>query len=272
MGITPQTGTAEVNGARLYYESRGTGDALLLLHTEITDHRLWDDQVDVFAERYQVITVDLRGYGKSAMVPGTFAHYRDVDALLTFLGIERAVLVGAMLGGCVALDFALQAPERARALVLMSTLPRGYEMTGAPPAQWGAIALAYRSKDFNKVAELEMQIKVDGPNRTPKQVNPAVRKKVREMYLPVLRAQAHKLGNEEALRPPQLYRLGEIRCPTLMMVGDQSDNQLLKGADRMLKDIAGSEKVVIANVGQMVNLEEPEGFNVAVLEFLNKLT
>src|SRR5215208_6171938 len=77
-----ETGMAEVNGARIYYEVAGEGDPLVLVHAGIADSRMWEDQLMAFADRYRVIRHDMRGFGMTAMVEGPFSHHEDLRALL----------------------------------------------------------------------------------------------------------------------------------------------------------------------------------------------
>jgi 3-oxoadipate enol-lactonase len=108
----PESGFAEVNGASLYYESLGQGEPVVLLHAGIADGRMWDEQFGTFAEGYRVVRYDRRGFGRSAMVDGTYSHHDDLRGVLDHLGIEHASFVGCSMGGGAAIDFALGHPER----------------------------------------------------------------------------------------------------------------------------------------------------------------
>jgi 3-oxoadipate enol-lactonase len=121
------TGFADVNGARLYYEVGGEGHPLLLLHAGIADSRMWDDQFSVFAQHYNVIRYDFRGFGKSAMPPGLFSSHQDVASLLNFLNVEKAYVIGQSFGGYIAIDFILTYPEMVDALILGAPNVSGYE-------------------------------------------------------------------------------------------------------------------------------------------------
>ena len=101
------SGFAEVNGTRLYYETAGRGLEVVLIHGGLVDSRLWDAQVGPLSKRFRVVRYDLRGFGRSAAADGPFSHLEDLRALLDFLKIERASLVGLSLGGIIAADFAL---------------------------------------------------------------------------------------------------------------------------------------------------------------------
>ena len=78
-----ETGTAKVNGARIYYEVAGEGETLVLVHAGIADSRMWEGQVAAFAERYRVVRYDLRGFGKTEMVEGPFSTTRTCAACWT---------------------------------------------------------------------------------------------------------------------------------------------------------------------------------------------
>ncbi len=266
-----ETGFAEANGARLYYEVAGEGPPLVLVHAGIADSRMWDEQFDAFAGRHRVIRYDLRGFGRSTMVPGPFAHRRDLHALLGFLGVERAALLGCSKGGATAIDFALEHPELVAALVPVACTPSGYQFGGEPPRQWGEMVAAFEARDFARASELEVQIWVDGPRRAPEGVAPAIRDRVREMNLIALATEAAELGEERRLEPPAIDRLGEIRAPTLVIVGDLDNPPVVAGADLLASGIAGARKVVIGGTAHFPNMERPEEFNRLVLDFLASL-
>jgi 3-oxoadipate enol-lactonase len=113
------TGRANVNGASLYYEITGKGTPIVFLHGFTCDHRNWDPQVKYFSKKYKVITYDARGHGRSSM-PDTipYSYAEDLAALLGYLKIEKAVVVGHSMGGAPALFYTLDHPEKVLALVL----------------------------------------------------------------------------------------------------------------------------------------------------------
>jgi 3-oxoadipate enol-lactonase len=110
---------ADVNGTRLYYELKGAGPVVAFLHGWTLDTTMWDDQYDEFAKHYKVLRYDLRGNGKSA-VPQTghpYAHHEDLMALLDYLRIQKAAVIGLSMGGYAAINFAIAYPERTSALI-----------------------------------------------------------------------------------------------------------------------------------------------------------
>src|SRR5688572_29558993 len=116
---------ADVNGQRLYYEdSGGDGPAIVFSHGFLMDHEMFAPQVAVLAPEFRVITWDERGFGETEFDGKPFTYWdsaRDCLGLLDHLGIEQAVLAGMSQGGYLSLRAALLAPERVRALVLIST-------------------------------------------------------------------------------------------------------------------------------------------------------
>lgn len=270
----PPSGFAEVNGTRLYYEVAGSGQPLVMIHAGIADRRLWDEQWQVFAERYTVIRYDMRGFGQSEVPEGTFSHHDDLYALLGWLGIDQAYLMGCSRGGSTAIDVALEHPELVTALIVVCSGPGGTPDDGSPPPrQWNEIASSFKAGDFQRASELEVQVWVDGPNRTPEQVERRVRDLVHEMNLIALQNEAAAEGKseEQALEPPAYDRLGEIRVPTLIIAGDQDQPHVVAAANLMEGRIVGAQKVVMHGTAHVPSLEQPAEFNRIVLDFLGKL-
>src|SRR5687768_14536272 len=85
---TPASGSAEVNGTKLYYEAAGSGHALVLLHGGAVDSRAWDDQFAEFSRHFRVVRYDLRGSGKSASPDKPFSNTEDLFGLLKFLKVD----------------------------------------------------------------------------------------------------------------------------------------------------------------------------------------
>ena len=103
-----QSGIAEVNGTKLYYEMAGSGRVIVLLHGGAVDRRAWDDQFTEFAAKYRVIRYDLRGAGKSASPVKPFSNSEDLYQLLRFLKVDKAYLIGISRGGGIAFDMPIR--------------------------------------------------------------------------------------------------------------------------------------------------------------------
>src|SRR5690349_12659867 len=109
---------ATINGARIHYERAGEGMPVIFLHAGVADYRMWGPQMPVFSKHFDVIAPDLRGFGKSELPPGTWSPVSDLLGLIDELGLKPAHIVGCSIGGGIAIDFALEHPERVSKLVL----------------------------------------------------------------------------------------------------------------------------------------------------------
>jgi pimeloyl-ACP methyl ester carboxylesterase len=268
------SGMAEVNGVRLYYEVAGAGKPIVFSHAGIADARMWDNQLDAFAQRYRVIRFDHRGMGRSTMSPGPFSLREDIYGLMRFLGVERATLVGCSMGGEAVLDCTLAHPDAVAALVLVDAGMSGRDYIDEDEkaqtiALEGPIEEAMQRGDLDATNELEVRLWVDGPRRRPDQVNPAVREKVREMNLTNLkRAKEFEQGQGQPLNPPAAGRLADVLCPTLVITGDEDVPLELKTAELLVAGIPGARSAVIHDAAHLPNMEKPEEFNRIVLDFL----
>src|SRR5258706_1610335 len=275
-----QTGFAEVNGTRLYYEVAGTGHPLTLIHGGVVSRGLWDDQFDAFAQRYRVVRFDMRGFGDSGSISAEgekFSFEKDVHDLLQFLGIEKTYILGLSMGGAMAINFTLRYPEMVDALIpvamgLSGFEPEGKEEKEQEHAHWNAVGEALKQQNIDRAVELTLRKWTDGPARSADHVDPAVRQRVGAMTRRNYeRADVLEEVEPESLEPPAISRLSEIHVPTLIIVGDQDVRTILQIADILEKGIAGAKKVVIPGTAHHLNTEKPEKFNRVVLEFLGSL-
>ncbi len=265
------TGTASVHGASLYYEIAGEGRPVVLLHAGIADCRMWDAQMATFAREFLVLRYDMRGFGRSSLPPGEFAPYDDLAGLLDALGLDSAALVGASMGGAVALDFALTYPERVEGLVLAAASAGG--MPYYSPAilrGWEALEAALERGDKEAAIEIDLRMWVDGPQRTPDQVDADLRARVRAMNAPLYDL-PQGISRERRLDPPALARLGEITAPTLILAGALDMTDMMTLAERLQAGIAGSRMAVVSHVAHLINLERPLKFDELALGFLRSL-
>ncbi len=114
------------NGLNQYYERHGSGAPLLLLHGLGSSTRDWEYQIPAFAARYEVITVDVRGHGRSEKPPGPYSlplFAADILALMRRLEIVPAHVVGISMGGMIAFQMAAQSPEAFRSMVIVNSAP-----------------------------------------------------------------------------------------------------------------------------------------------------
>jgi pimeloyl-ACP methyl ester carboxylesterase len=269
-----ETGFADVNGTRLYYEVAGTGHPLVLVHAGIADHTMWDDQFHVFAQCYRVVRYDARGFGQTPIPPGPFSFSNDLHTLLQHLNIDHAVLVGVSMGGSTVVDFALEYPEMVDALILVGSGVGGSDITTGAEDEWEAIEAldkqGQRPQAIAKAIQLDMRLWVDGPNRSSDKVDPTFRQRAQDMVTGRYSKIDHK-GVLQPLDPPAITRLSEINVPTLIIVGDEDVPAIQQLADRLAMEISNAQKVVMHNTTHLPNMEQPNAFNRIVWQFLNTL-
>lgn len=125
----PTTGYAPVNGLKMYYEIHGTGEPVVLLHgafMTVSDDN-WSVLINELAKTRKVIAVEMQGHGRTGDINRDITYENlsdDVAALLDYLKIERADVVGYSLGGGVAMQTAIRHPERVRKVVVLSAVIR----------------------------------------------------------------------------------------------------------------------------------------------------
>jgi 3-oxoadipate enol-lactonase len=260
-------GFAPVNGTRLFYEVRGAGPAVVLIHGGQLDCRMWGEQLDAFSQGYRVIRYDVRGYGGSPRPDLPYSDAEDLAALLDYLGVDKAHLVGLSLGGRIAVDFALAHPARVGSLTLAGPGLSGFEPPGGAESDlrmWEIIKAA-RDEGPDKATALWLKDPFMAPAMEQARLVPVLRKIARE--------NAHCwLENPILQRPPKpaaATRLGEIKVPTLLVLGDRDVPQIRATVETLERGIRGAKKVSIPSAGHMVNMESPDAFNKAVLGFLH---
>lgn len=269
-----QTGYIEVNDAKLYYEMVGEGQPVILGHAGFVDSGMWDAQWEALTAGFKVIRYDMRGYGKSDLAPNPVSRRDELLGVMKALDINHAALIGCSLSGETMLDFALVHPGMVDTLVLVSSVPGGFEMGGEPPAALFEMIGAVQAGDVTRASELQIRLWVDGGYRQPEQVDPAVRQRAAEMNLIAVKNGTWATAESQSinpLTPPAVGRLNEIGVPTLVIAGALDHPEILRAADVMAAAIPNAQKVIIADSAHVPNMEKPAEFNAVVLALLEKL-
>jgi len=258
---------AEVNGQRLYYEVHGEGEPLVIVMGLGGDLLAWARQIPVFAERYRVVAIENRDVGRSSYAEGRYEVADMADdtlAVLDELGIEDFHLLGVSMGGAIAQNVALTAPQRVRTLTLCVTWGGSGRYGEARSALLGEqyrrmsheeqvdyLLLLTMSEEFyedaNAVAWLRRMI-LSNPN--PQQTEGFVR-------------QLAACGRHDVRD-----RLGELSMPT-HVIGAEHDQMVPPWKSTELAElIPGAKLTMLERAAHLVNIEGAEAFNAAVLEFL----
>jgi pimeloyl-ACP methyl ester carboxylesterase len=256
----------------LHYEVAGSGPAVVLIHEGIADSRMWDRQFATYTDAFRVVRYDIAGYGRSPLRSGPYSHARDLTELLDELGIEQAALVGASLGGRIALDAALAAPGRVSALVLVGSGLAGWDWSEEVQRFGEAEDAALEAGDLDTAVELNLRLWVDGPARGPDAVDAAVRRFVGDMQrlafenLLAAYEQDPPPGPEE--RPEGVP--ADARAPTLVIVGDEDVPDIVAISELLEREIPGARRAIMRGVAHVPSLERPDEFDRLVLDFLRE--
>ena len=264
---TATSGFLAHNGARIYYEAEGEGEPVLLIHAGVANLRMWDDQAAALGDRYRVIRFDTRGYGRTETEHVEFSNRDDVAAVLDEVGEQSAHVVGLSRGGQIALDFVLEHPERARSLSVVAGGVGGYEADIASTVDWDEVEAWWDTKDWQRLTDFEVAYWVDGPGQPTDRVDPAIRALVSDWISTNYRAEKVE-GIPQVLDPPADARLGDLRVPLLVIVGELDDESTTASMRHLAERVPGTRLETFATA-HLVNLEQPQRFNEVLGSFLD---
>jgi 3-oxoadipate enol-lactonase len=256
----------KANGIQINYTVEGQGPWVVMSHSLACNLSMWDEQAAVLSKRYKVLRYDLRGHGGTDAPAGDYTFDMlayDAHALLEALGITSCHWVGLSIGGMIGQAFALKFPGVFSTLVLADTTSRN-----PPEARpvWEARVKTAREKGMDAVVEPTLQRWLTEPYR---KAHPQTAARLSAMIrsTPV----AGYAGCCAAI--PTLDFTGQlktIRCPTLVIVGEQDPGAPPEVAKVIHREIAGSELVIIPSAAHIANLEQTAAFNRALVPFLDK--
>ncbi|HEX5937095.1 MAG TPA: alpha/beta hydrolase [Actinomycetota bacterium] len=257
------------DGAHLEYELAGDGPTVTLIHPGLWDMKTWDREVRRFPQAgYRVLRYDVRGYGRSSRPdPGEpYSHVRDLLELLDAIEVTQTALVGCSMGGGIALDFALEHPERVWALVPVASGLGGFESTESEDEWWAQrdepIEAAIEAGDLERAQALRLEM------WAPLGTSDERGARIREIAFDNLHEITLDESGEERLDPPAAHRLAEIDMPILILEAEHDPPDMRRTANFLAMEIMGSRKVVVEGADHVVNLRQPERFDELVLPFL----
>ncbi|MFC9702413.1 alpha/beta fold hydrolase [Streptomyces sp. NPDC056943] len=254
---------------RLYFEDRGSGPALLLVHGHPFDHTMWQPQIDRFSLTHRVIAPDLRGYGITPLGAtaltettdlGDFAE--DLVDLLDDLGIEEAVVAGLSMGGQIAMELHRRHPERVRGLVLADTFPAAETEEGK----------AVRNAMADRLLREGMQGYADEVlDRMVAPYNTHAAPHVHRMMCATDPVGAAAALRGRAERPDYRESLTTVAVPALVVVGRDDTYTPVEDAEEMHALLPDSTLAVIERAAHLPNLERPEEFDAVLDSYLRSL-
>ena len=258
---------ATANGIQVNYEIAGEDPWVVMSHSLACSLEMWDPQVPALKGSYKVLRFDTRGHGRSDAPAGAYALEQmadDLDGLLQALKVERPHFVGLSMGGMIGMTYALKYPGRLRSLVLCDTSSRlGPEVQPV----W------------------DDRIKTATQQGMEPLVEPTLKRWFTEAMIATRSPVLGRVAGMIRATPPIGYagcchaipkinvtaRLKEIACPIQVIVGEQDAGTPVAMSREIHEAAPGSELVIIPNASHLSNLEQPEAFNRALLDFLARV-
>jgi len=254
----------KTNGIELHYTVEGEGPWMTLSHSLACDTSMWDPQMALLTKRFKVLRFDTRGHGQSDAPATDYTMEQmadDVHGLFAGLGITRTHWIGLSMGGMIGQAYALKHPGVFATMVLADTTSR------QPPngaALWGERMQIARTKGMEALVE------------------PTLARWFTDAYRPAHPDVMARIGNTIRNTPPAGYagccagisqinftdRLQEIKCPTLVLVGEQDMSTPVAASELIRDKLPGARMQVIPNASHISNVEQAEVFNQAIDTFL----
>jgi pimeloyl-ACP methyl ester carboxylesterase len=242
--VPDHAGMAEVNGIRLFYAVYGQGPPVMLLHGGLASANWWGLQIPALAAHRQVIVPDSRGHGRSTRGESRLGYglmASDMLGLMDRLHIARAALVGWSDGAIIGLDLALHHPGRVSRLFAFGA---NADPSGLRPVAGNPVFAAYLARARGEFRTL---------SPTPGDFD-ALLADLSAMW-----------RSEPRFRAADLQR---ITVPTWIVAGDHDEAIRRDHTDRMAALIPGARAVILPEVSHFAQVQDPDGFNRAVLRFL----
>jgi 3-oxoadipate enol-lactonase len=240
----------------LWYEHEGSGTPVGLLHQNVVDARIWGPLLPLLAERHRVIRYDERGYGRSPMWDGPYSPVDDLISVMDAAGVDQAALVGASHGGRIAIQAAIERPERVSALVLVASALAGHrlDIEGTPEQEkrWDA---AEAAGDVTAMAELDLEIFAPMGEDV----------ELRSMFFE--NAEASN-ADDPARETVSAGRLDEIIVRTLVITGARDVPAINTLGDLLAREIPGARRTIIEDADHMVQWRAPDALARLIVDFL----
>ncbi|MDZ5472863.1 alpha/beta hydrolase [Bacillus sp. 31A1R] len=267
--IQSQSGFLEINGTDLYYEIKGTGYPLLMIHGNPLDCRMWEPQFNEFSKHFQVIRFDLAGFGQSGVHHHDFSLIEDIKRLLDSLEIKQTNILGFSVGGMLSMDFSILYPEMVNKLIVASTGLLGWSEFSLERQKFNEeLNLASNTRDQNLVIQLMTEGWVAGPFRELDEVEQGVP----SIFVEMVRNNFSKEKGKGSMILPTTKTIdlvSEIKAPTLIITPEMDFPEFIAIANYLNKKIIDSTIVHIPGTAHMINMEKPVDFNQRVIEFLS---
>jgi pimeloyl-ACP methyl ester carboxylesterase len=265
------------DGVNLHYEEAGSGTPMVFVHEYAGDHRSWEMQLRFFARRYRCIAFAARGYPPSDVPsdPEKYSQDRatdDIAAVIKGLNLGKAHVVGLSMGGFATLHMGLRHPDLCRSIVAAGV---GYGAAPGKMAQFHAETDAAIARIRSETMAVFGSTYGRGPTRL------VFEEKDPRGYAEFVQQLREHSTEGSALtmngvqrRRPNLFDLkdgfSKMMVPTFIIAGDE-DDPTLEASLYLKRTIMSSALLVMPKCGHTMNLEDPDAFNRAVLDFVTQV-
>ena len=248
-----QKGFVDCDNAKIYFESYGRGDSLILLHGGLVTMQVWYCQLPVLCQKYRVISIDLRGHGRSTLGTDKLTYRLmadDIAKVMEFLKVQKGSVIGWSDGGNTGLLLALHYPALLNCLIAISA---NFNSAGVNSEKLKALdtMTAENHNIFSRISYQLMSSESGSKSKSWKELW----SQVTEMW---------------KTRPQLTYTdLQTIKTPTLLLVGEFDDIKP-KHTERMYEAISNSQIKIIKNAKHGLIHENAKEVNNAILNFLSE--
>jgi pimeloyl-ACP methyl ester carboxylesterase len=266
-----QRGYVPVNKGRIFYEESGVGDPVVLIHGVSGDRRHWDNQFEFLASGFRVVRYDVRGFGNSSLpvsdVP--YADQADLLALLDYLQITDAHIVGWSMGSGIAFDFAATHPERTRTVTSIGPWVNGYSTPLITEfyERMGAVGDAAAEGGAKAATSAFMDL-IFGET---------VRSESAGIFFEEIALEYSWWAflNEsprESLEPTTASSLNRLSMPTLVVTAEFDLDACREMGRFIVASVPDSRQTIMPDTGHLMHIEKPDEFNALLSDFLNSET
>lgn len=255
-------------------EGPGDGPPILLVHSAVVNLRSWDGMVPFLVNAgHRVIRYDVRGFGESTTEDVEFSNTDDLRAVLDLAGARQVAVAGNSRGAMIALDAILETPDRFVAYAWVGGGIGGFS-GGVESPEETALDEAYEAAegrgDIDAMTDIDVRVWMDGIGQPPTRVPPAIREAMRAMCRP-LNDRTRVFGKPTSLEPPAATRLGELRIPTLVVIGELDTSGTKAAAAHLATAAPHARLVSWPDVAHMVGMEQPERLAATIVDFVAPL-
>jgi 3-oxoadipate enol-lactonase len=261
----------DVPNGKISYDEAGRGPPIVLLHEAIADRRVWNREFPLLARAHHVVRYDLRGFGGSPPATAEFSPVADLAALIDHVRMERPLIVGPSAGGAIALDMTLAHPEAVGGLLLIAPGYSGMDYDHVP----GGKATFARDEQLSKAAADAWTAGnlAEATEHLRQLWASALTGSALDLFRAMVRDNAPEVFEDRSGRHqrrdggPAAGRLGEIRVPVRILVGDRDNPAMPHCANFLARGIEGATVQLVPGADHLLNLSAPEVFDAAISRF-----